>query len=238
MHAHCFRLVGRWSWRTCGRSTRRHRRARSTRFPGNRGPCTSTMCRRCGSVLLQCRAAKMIACAACSPCSGRSFIPLPYPLCCNLAAAGGGHQCQPPRGPHGPPAGARRRGPAVLPRSPGRRTGVRRIREPVQASIPCHTRRGCMHGCMYSCKPYPRCLCTSAHATRQDTFHCRSFPDAVTVRCFAFEPSDAQMQQDTSGMAGLLMFPPGDWDVCTQAEFCKPAWSDFDRGASNPPVPN
>jgi hypothetical protein len=40
-------------------------------------------------------------------------------------------------------------------------------------------------------------------------FVCRSFPDAVTVRCFAFEPNDAQMQQDTSGMPGLLMFPPG-----------------------------
>lgn len=37
----------------------------------------------------------------------------------------------------------------------------------------------------------------------------RSFPDAVTVRCFAFEPSDAQMQQDLRAMPGLLMFPPG-----------------------------
>ena len=36
----------RWSWPTCGHSTRRRRRARSTHSPGSRAPCTSTMCRR------------------------------------------------------------------------------------------------------------------------------------------------------------------------------------------------
>ncbi len=35
----------------------------------------------------------------------------------------------------------------------------------------------------------------------------RAFPDAVTFRCFAFEPSESQMQH--AAMPNLMPFPPG-----------------------------
>lgn len=37
----------------------------------------------------------------------------------------------------------------------------------------------------------------------------RAFPDAFTVRCFAFEPSDEQTQEDRKGQRNFIMFPPG-----------------------------
>ena len=37
----------------------------------------------------------------------------------------------------------------------------------------------------------------------------RSFPDAITVRCFAFEPSEEQAMLDMKGMPSLMLFPPG-----------------------------
>jgi hypothetical protein len=39
---------------------------------------------------------------------------------------------------------------------------------------------------------------------------CRAFPDAFTVRCFAFEPSDEQIQEDRKGQRNFIMFPPGE----------------------------
>lgn len=39
---------------------------------------------------------------------------------------------------------------------------------------------------------------------------CKAFPDAFTVRCFAFEPSDEQIQEDRKGQRNFIMFPPGD----------------------------
>lgn len=40
--------------------------------------------------------------------------------------------------------------------------------------------------------------------------HCygRAFPDAFTLRCFAFEPSDAQVEEDKRDKVHLMMFPP------------------------------
>ena len=38
----------------------------------------------------------------------------------------------------------------------------------------------------------------------------RAFPDAFTLRCFAFEPSDEQIQEDRRGVPNFIMFPPGD----------------------------
>ena len=37
----------------------------------------------------------------------------------------------------------------------------------------------------------------------------RAFPDAVTCRCFAFEPSGAQMEQPIADMPHLMVFLPG-----------------------------
>ena len=37
---------------------------------------------------------------------------------------------------------------------------------------------------------------------------CRAFPEAFVLRCFAFEPSDAQVEVDTSAREHLIMFPP------------------------------
>lgn len=38
---------------------------------------------------------------------------------------------------------------------------------------------------------------------------CRAFPDAFTVRCFAFEPSDEQIAEDRKRAGNFIMFPPG-----------------------------
>lgn len=38
----------------------------------------------------------------------------------------------------------------------------------------------------------------------------RAFPDAFTLRCFAFEPSDEQIQEDRKGQRNFIMFPPGE----------------------------
>jgi len=39
---------------------------------------------------------------------------------------------------------------------------------------------------------------------------CRLYPDAFTLRCFAFEPSDNQVEEDSKSAAYLIMFPPDD----------------------------
>ncbi len=41
------------------------------------------------------------------------------------------------------------------------------------------------------------------------TVPCRAFPDAFTVRCFAFEPSDEQIAEDRKRAGNFIMFPPG-----------------------------
>lgn len=38
--------------------------------------------------------------------------------------------------------------------------------------------------------------------------HCRAYPDAFVLRCFAFEPSDAQVGMNSGDMPHLMMFPP------------------------------
>lgn len=37
---------------------------------------------------------------------------------------------------------------------------------------------------------------------------CRAFPDASTIRCFAFDPSDAQITEDHRSRPDLILFPP------------------------------
>ncbi len=39
--------------------------------------------------------------------------------------------------------------------------------------------------------------------------HCRAFPDAFTLRCFAFAPSDEQIAEDRKKQPNFIMFPPG-----------------------------
>ena len=38
----------------------------------------------------------------------------------------------------------------------------------------------------------------------------RAFPDAFTVRCFAFEPGDEQVAEDRKASPNFIMFPPGE----------------------------
>lgn len=45
---------------------------------------------------------------------------------------------------------------------------------------------------------------------------CRAFPDAFTVRCFAFDPTDEQITQDTKAQSNFIMFPPGKRKVSRQ----------------------
>lgn len=42
---------------------------------------------------------------------------------------------------------------------------------------------------------------------------CRQYPEVFTYRCFAFEPSAAQMEQDHSALHNVVVFPPRDPDV-------------------------
>jgi len=35
-----------------------------------------------------------------------------------------------------------------------------------------------------------------------------SYPEAFTLRCFAFQPSDAQVEEDKADKKHLLVFPP------------------------------
>ena len=37
---------------------------------------------------------------------------------------------------------------------------------------------------------------------------CRAYPEAFTLRCFAFQPSDEQVEEDKTDKKHLLMFPP------------------------------
>lgn len=39
-------------------------------------------------------------------------------------------------------------------------------------------------------------------------YACRAFPEAFTLRCFAFEPSDQQVDSATSRKDNMVMFPP------------------------------
>ncbi|GAB4823676.1 hypothetical protein N2152v2_010722 [Parachlorella kessleri] len=41
---------------------------------------------------------------------------------------------------------------------------------------------------------------------------CKAFPDAFTLRCFAFAPSDEQIAEDRKKQPNFIMFPPGDWE--------------------------
>jgi len=36
----------------------------------------------------------------------------------------------------------------------------------------------------------------------------RTYPEAFTLRCFAFQPSDKQVEEDKTDKKHLLMFPP------------------------------
>jgi len=36
----------------------------------------------------------------------------------------------------------------------------------------------------------------------------RAYPEAFTLRCFAFQPSDAQVEEDKADKKHLLVFPP------------------------------
>ncbi len=37
---------------------------------------------------------------------------------------------------------------------------------------------------------------------------CRAYSDAITQRCFFFEPGDAAVEEDKSDKPYLMMFPP------------------------------
>lgn len=57
-------------------------------------------------------------------------------------------------------------------------------------------------------------VCVPAHLRQlsSDKFRAllaRLYPDAFTLRCFAFEPSDNQVEEDSKSAAYLIMFPPG-----------------------------
>ncbi len=52
----------------------------------------------------------------------------------------------------------------------------------------------------------------------------RAFPDAVTFRCFAFEPSESQMQH--AAMPNLMPFPPG---ATCRASACSAGFSRLDH---------
>ena len=52
------------------------------------------------------------------------------------------------------------------------------------------------------------CGCPSAFGNDEVRSLCRAFPEAFVLRCFAFEPSDAQVEVDTSAREHLIMFPP------------------------------
>ena len=52
------------------------------------------------------------------------------------------------------------------------------------------------------------CGCSSAFRNVEVRSLCRAFPEAFVLRCFAFEPSDAQVEVDTSAREHLIMFPP------------------------------
>ena len=41
----------------------------------------------------------------------------------------------------------------------------------------------------------------------------RAFPDAFTLRCFAFAPTEAQVEEDRKEKSNLIMFPPGECRV-------------------------
>lgn len=47
-------------------------------------------------------------------------------------------------------------------------------------------------------------LCCVSHAA----VTCRTYSDALTQRCFFFEPNDAQVAEDKSDKPYLMMFPP------------------------------
>ena len=90
-----------------------------------------------------------------------------------------------------------------------------------QASGMCE---GCLHASSSSINPSPHppaqltghppmpspraALPSTPHAHAAPPPH-RAFPDAFTVRCFAFEPSDEQIQEDRKGQRNFIMFPPG-----------------------------
>ena len=40
------------------------------------------------------------------------------------------------------------------------------------------------------------------------SYCCRAYPEAFTLRCFAFQPSDEQVEEDKTDKKHLLMFPP------------------------------
>lgn len=39
---------------------------------------------------------------------------------------------------------------------------------------------------------------------------CEQFPEALTCRCFAFEPSDQQISEDSQALQDMVLFPPGE----------------------------
>lgn len=39
---------------------------------------------------------------------------------------------------------------------------------------------------------------------------CKTFPEALTYRCFAFEPSEQQITQDSQALSDMVLFPPGE----------------------------
>ena len=53
----------------------------------------------------------------------------------------------------------------------------------------------------------PECADMGA-AYQQFEAACRPYSDAITQRCFVFEPSDAHVKEDKSSKPHLMMFPP------------------------------
>ena len=47
-----------------------------------------------------------------------------------------------------------------------------------------------------------------AAAYQQFEAACRTYADAITQRCFFFEPSDAHVKEDKADKPQLMMFPP------------------------------
>ncbi|XP_057834819.1 trafficking protein particle complex II-specific subunit 120 homolog isoform X2 [Cryptomeria japonica] len=42
---------------------------------------------------------------------------------------------------------------------------------------------------------------------------CKAYPAALITRCFAFYPSDSQLEEDDKKRQNLIMFPPADWQA-------------------------
>ena len=69
------------------------------------------------------------------------------------------------------------------------------------------------------CTQLENAHCTNLACLLHDTLHlllCRMFPEAFTLRCFAFEPSDADIQADNHAKENLILFPPARSGACSQ----------------------